>query len=100
MNEKELEVMFDEAGVDLRHDMLNDARKSNKNTICIAAAVLTKPNGDRRVVTFVPEHGDSDGISSMEEFVEECIRTKSLKAGETVRVEITECSFESMHIAG
>jgi len=86
MSPSEFEEAFDEIGSDLKASILQEARETATGSFVMAAALLTLPDGTRKLAYPVMEYGDGDGVSAIDDFIGECTRTKALRSGETLRL--------------
>lgn len=93
MKPEEAQQAWDEIGADLRLGMLKDARNGKAMKLRFACIFLVTKD-DRRLLSYVPEYGDREGLGQEEDFAEEIRRTGSLQPGETLEVQLLEVPFE------
>jgi len=99
MTAGEFEKTFDSIGGGINQCILDDARALSPEEaliVVVVIAVLTTPDGVRRVAHNNPEYGDGEGLRSMQDFVAECERGGLLRPGETLSVELREASIDSL----
>lgn len=85
MNDDELNEAFDSFG--LEADIVKSARLQPPE-ILLAVAVLHSPSAAARVLTYIPEYGDHDGVRFIKAFAKSCVRQDLLLPGEEVSCEL------------
>lgn len=92
MTELELKRMDDEIGDILEEPMIQDAREG-EGRLLVAAAILTLPNGDGRLLHWGDEWGDGEGSRLSEHMV--VIAKRALQEGETARLDLVHVQMDN-----
>ena len=87
MTPQEFDMAMDSAGRNIDRRILDAVRRGEDQDVVLAVAILTLPDGTRRIAVTGCEYGDGEGIRFAKGFVAGVKRTHLLHKGERIHVE-------------